>query len=285
MAFYVSADALLADVRLRLEGLGEGATALVVEGYDDKRIFYDRISLTADVVPAGGKRLLRAGLAAISETDKGRILFLTDCDYDVFGGMLQGGPDVVITNSCDVESDLINLGILEEIVVEVIPGVVQSKGSSTRVAEDVRQCAEAISVPMGRVRMAAQPLGVDLDLENLDLGKYWDSGSRQCNIEKLNWTVCNKLRRAGVRLSKGEWEQRLADTPTDAIVCNGKDLFAAAQMIMRTQYKMSNKYSFEIIVSMARLSLDEERFERWSVVRRIRQWEKRNSAQLLSAAA
>ncbi len=169
MAFYVSAEALLADVRLRLEGLGDHATALVVEGYDDKRIFYHRIASRAEVVPAGGKRLLRAGLAAISEKDRGKILFLTDCDYDVLGGTLRGGPDLVITNSCDVEADLIGLGILEKIVVEVVPGVVQNRDSATKVANYVRQCAELIAMPIGRIRIAAQPLGVDLELEKLDL--------------------------------------------------------------------------------------------------------------------
>jgi hypothetical protein len=224
-------------------------------------------------------------LVRISEKDKGKILFLTDCDYDVLGGTLHGGPDIVITNSCDLESDLINLGILEKIVVEVIPNVVRSKGSATRVAEDICQCAQAIALPMGRLRIAAQPLGVDLALESLDLVKYWDRNSRKFDTDKLNRTVRDKLRRAEVPLSAHEWQRLIETTPYDPVVCNGKDLFAAAQMIMRTQYRMSSKYSVEVVVSMARLSLDEERFELWPVVRRMRQWEKRNRVQLLSIAA
>jgi hypothetical protein len=285
MAFYVSAHALLSDVRLRLDGLGDKSTALIVEGFDDKRLFYHRMSATAEVVPSGGKRLLRAGLGAMISADKGRMLFLTDCDYDVLGGTLCGGPDVVITSSCDVESDLIGLGVLTKIVVEVVPGVVETKERAVKVAGDVCACAQSLARPLGRIRIAAQPFGVDLDLSNLDFAKYWDKASRSPMVDKLHTSIFTRLRNAGVGISKSGWEDLIAETPDESIVCNGKDLIQAAQMILRTHYKMSHKVSADMMTSMIRLSLDERHFEAWPVVQRIRAWEKKSGRILLVPAA
>ena len=144
MPFYVSAQALLADVRLRLDALGEESSVLVVEGHDDKRLFYTRMSASADVIPSGGKRLLRSALGVLLETDKGRVLFFTDCDYDVPAGILRGGPDVIITATCDVESDLIHLGILDKVAVEVVPQAIASKDSAAKIGATVpRICRES----------------------------------------------------------------------------------------------------------------------------------------------
>src|SRR5262249_45079834 len=152
-------------VRLRLDALGDESAVLVVEGNDDKRLFFPHLSSTADIVPAGGKKLLRAALESIRATDQGRVLFFTDCDYDVTAGDLRGGPDVVITTSCDVESDLISLGILRRVAIEVVPQAMIARDSPSKIEADVREHAERIALPFGRIRMAAQPLGVDLQLD------------------------------------------------------------------------------------------------------------------------
>lgn len=285
MAFYVSAQALLADVRLRLDGLGDKSAALIVEGFDDKRIFYHRMADSAEVVPSGGKRLLRASLKAMIRDDNGRMLFLTDCDYDVFKGNLHGGPDVVITSTCDVESDLIDLGILEKVVVEVVPAVVQAKDAAAKVAADVCKCARAMALPLGRVRIASQPLGVDLEFANLDFAKYWDKVTYTPMIDKLHASMLTRLRKAGIDMTKERWEELIAGTPDDLMVCNGKDLIEAAQMILRTRYRMSHKITTEMMTSMIRLSLDQQHFEAWPVVRRIRVWEKRHGCALLAPTA
>src|ERR1035441_1034356 len=145
MSFYVTAQALLSDVRLRLDALGEKSSVLMVEGNDDKRLFYARINAGSDVIPAPGKKLLRSALELILDADKGRILFFTDCDYDVGTGDLRGGPNVVITASCDVESDLIGLGILEKVAREVVPQAIASNDSAARIGADVRKYAEKVA--------------------------------------------------------------------------------------------------------------------------------------------
>ena len=283
MAFYVNAQALLSDARLRLDALGEESCILVVEGNDDKRLFYSRIDSNSDVLPTDGKKLLRMALDAIRASDEGRILFVTDCDYDVPAGELQGGPDVVITASCDVESDLIRLGILEKIAVEVVPRAIASKGSAEKIASDVLEHAERIAIPMGRIRMAAQPLGLDLNLDEIDFSKYCDRRSGSIRDGKLNQIVLNHIRKE-LDITKEEWEGRLLVASRNPILCNGKDLIKATQIFFRYLYQMDSKITPEMLTMMIRLAVDQVLFENWSVVKRIRAWEVRCGRQLLATA-
>jgi Protein of unknown function (DUF4435) len=282
--FYVSAQALLADVRLRLDALGEESSALVVEGNDDKRLFYSRVCASSDVIPTGGKTLLRSALESMLESDKGRVLFFTDCDYDVASGDLHGGPDIVITASCDVESDLIDLGILDKLAVEVVPQAISSKDSATRIGTNVREHAEKAALPLGRIRMAAQPFGVDLELEEIDFSKYWDKKSKTVLADKLYKVIRDHIS-AKVGISQTEWDERLRQIPTNPILCHGKDLAKAAQMFFRYLYKMDNKITSGMLIMMMRLAIDESTFESWSVVKRIRAWEARSSRRLLTTPA
>jgi hypothetical protein len=284
MAFYVNAQSLLSDARLRLDALGEASSILIVEGNDDKRLFYTRMSATSDVMPTDGKKLLRLALESIRESDKGHILFVTDCDYDVPAGDLHGGPDVIITTSCDVESDLIALGILDKVAVEVVPHAIASKGSAEKIGTDVREHAERMTLPLGRIRMAAQPLGVDLSLEDIDFSKYWDKKTKVVLEDKLIRITLDHLAKE-LNITREEWEERLLATPNTSTVCHGKDLVKAAQMFFRYLYKMDNKITPDILAMMMRLAVDQTLFESWSVVKRIRAWENRCGRKVLENAA
>jgi hypothetical protein len=281
---YVSAQAFLSDARLRLDALGAEATILVVEGNDDKRLFYARVSANSDVLPASGKRLLRAALESIRDADKGHLIFFTDCDYDVPAGTLHGGPDIVITDSCDVESDLIKLGILNRVAVEVVPQAIASKESAENAGTNVRAHAESLALPMGRIRMAAQPLGLDLEFDEVDFSKYWDKGAKAVLVDKMYsvfWDHINKLS----DITYDEWSARLGECPDNPIVCNGKDLTKGAQLFFRYLYKMDNKITTDMLLMMIRLAVDDSIFESWSVVKRIRSWEAAYGRILLSTAA
>lgn len=284
MPDYVNAQAFLSDARLRLEALGPESTLLVVEGNDDKRLFYSRISTSSDILPAGGKRLLRAALESIRDADKGHIVFFTDCDYDVPAGILHGGPDIVITTSCDVESDLISLGILDRVAVEVVPQAIASKESAANIGVDVRAHAEMLALPMGRIRMAAQPLGLELELDEVDFSKYWDKKAKAALVDKLysvTWEHISKLS----DVTYDEWSARLDECPNNSMVCNGKDLAKGAQLVFRYMYKMDNKVTTEMLLMMIRLAVDDGIFESWPVVKRIRSWEGAHGRVLFSSAA
>jgi hypothetical protein len=281
LPFYVNAQALLSDIRLRLDALGDESAVLVVEGNDDKRLFFARISSTSDIVPAGGKTLLRAALDSIRDVDKGRILFFTDCDYDVSSGELHGGPDVVITTSCDVESDLISLGLLGKVAIEVVPQAVIARDSPARIEVNIREHAERLALPFGRIRMAAQPFGVDLQLDDIDFAKYWDKKTNKVLVEKIYQVMWDHLS-GEVDVNRQDWDARLQEIPENSMLCHGKDLVKAAQMFFRYLYKMDSTINKDVLAMMLRLVVDQEVFENWTVVKRMRKWEDLYGRSILS---
>lgn len=281
MSNYVNAQSFLSDVRLRLDALGPKSTVLVVEGNDDRRLFITRIISSSDVVPASGKTLLRSALELIRETDKGRVLFFTDCDYDVPAGTLHGGPDVVITESCDVESDLVNLGVLAKVSVEVVPQAITAKDMPLKIETRVREYAQRLALPFGRIRMAAQPFGVNLKFEDIDFSKYWDDKTRKILSDKIYQVMWDHLSE-DLNISRQDWDARLQEIPDNLVLCHGKDLVKAAQMFFRYLYKMDNKINKDVLAMMLRLAVDQKIFESWDVVKRIRKWEARYGSSMLA---
>src|SRR4051794_32970239 len=108
MPEYPSASALLEDIDLRLKKLPANRGALVVEGFDDKRLFKPLVLSGGQVVVSGGRRLLLAAHAMAGD-DLKRILFLTDCVFEVGLGRLRPATSLVITKNADVEADLLDL--------------------------------------------------------------------------------------------------------------------------------------------------------------------------------
>jgi hypothetical protein len=277
MSFYVSAEALLADARLRLEAFGGTRGLVVVEGNDDLRIFYRRVQDPALVMPTGGRTLLLSALTNANEADRDRIVFVTDCDYAVRRGDLSGGHGLAITSGTDVESDLLDLGLLAPVVAEVVPSAVSSR-SVRKIANDILRLARVLALPVGRMRMAVQPLGVDLRFDELDFSRYWLQQKDEFDATKLLKVISDKLRAAAVDVNL---PSILGNVPNDDKMCHGKDLLSAIRTILIRNYSVDKKLTVEHYASMLRLAMDSDVFEDWTVVRRLRKWESTTSRSVL----
>lgn len=270
MPEYLSAEALLADARLRVDGFRGDLGVLVVEGPDDKRLFYSRVEHPSQILATGGRRLLLSSYEKASKDDFGSIVFFTDCDYAVRRGELSGGrPGLVITVGTTVESDILSLGTLEPVVMEIVPSAVSSKQLAQTCIEILR-LATIVALPIGRMRMAIQPLGVDVGLDEIDISKFLIKKGSNFNTEKLITVVRHKLRQNGVDV---DLEPLFSKTPPDERMCNGKDLLRAIRYILHSKYKVANDITDTILCKMLRLAVSESAFENWAVIRRIRNWE------------
>jgi hypothetical protein len=135
-------------------------------------------------------------------------------------------------------------------------------------------------VVLGRIRMASQPLGIDLGLDRLDLAKYWDKPSDQILIDKLVETTWGHVKESGVTFA--DWRARVTEMPADDAMCCGKDLLRSSRLFFRGLYGMDNKVTADAIAMMLRLALDDERFESWTVVERIHKWEALNGRKVFN---
>jgi len=278
MPEYLSADVLLADARLRIEAFQNRLGVLMVEGPDDKRLFYTRAYDPSQIIATGGRTLLLSAYEKASSADLDGMLFLTDCDYAVRRGELSGGmTGLIITVGTTIESDIVSLGTLPAVVMEVVPTAVSSNRLAS-VCDEIMRLSTLIALPIGRVRMAIQPLGVDVGLGELDISKYWLKSQEKFDEEKLSIVVGRKLRSQGVSV---DLDALVAKTPPDDRMCNGKDLLRAMRFILRGKYKVPTDINDTVLCKMLRLAVSDTEFESWDVVARMRRWESETGKALL----
>jgi hypothetical protein len=280
MSNYVSHEALLADLRLRMDGSPPNVGLLIVEGPDDKRIFIRHAHAPALIVPAGGRRTLLKAYESADEQDRAKLLFLTDCDYEVRRGSLRanGRQGLVITEKTDVESDLIDLGLLEPVVADIVAAAL----NPARAEQIVDRClgeATQFALPLGRARMAAQPLGVALHLGDINFSRHWDNKNQTVDVEKLMRTIYARLGEIGVSLD--DWLKLVDETPDDLDMCHGKDLVRAFYWSLKQRHTLPADISPLAIQRLMRFSLWKRDLERWSVGRRIREWEEATGRRIL----
>lgn len=264
------------DAELRADGLGESRGILVVEGPDDKRVFARHVRDHAQILPAGGRKLLISAHQKANAEQRGKIIFVTDCDYEVRRGALVGAPDLIITTLTDMESDLLTLGLLEALVLDLVPRALESVSACQQIVGRLRSDAEAIALPLGRLRMAAQPLGIPLHLEDLKLARYWNASTRSMDLPKLIRAMHTKV---AEEIDASEWPKLVEQTPVDSGMCHGKDMVRALSFLLREIYRV--EASAESLARMMRSALSSEALDAWDVIRRIKAWQVTNQRHVL----
>jgi hypothetical protein len=182
---YQSAEALLSDVDLRLDRFGSSAGILVVEGPDDKRLFCNHALHRQQVVGAGGRRLLLTAHALTQSHSRDDIVFVTDCDYEVALGRLRPAPNLVITEHADVESDLVALGGVERLTIELVPRALESDDVLHEIVNAVLYRSVALAENVGVLRKLALEHGFEIDTSELRFRKFRDPGSDTVDDAKL----------------------------------------------------------------------------------------------------
>jgi hypothetical protein len=262
------------EVRYRLDGLDIPApAALLVEGPDDKRLFLPFVRHPGLVVPCSGRRHVIATHSAMAAADNERIISFIDCDYEVANKNFTPDAGVVITVGTDVEADIFKIGLLDRIVQNLIPGDIREPGELGDIADDIRSTATMLSTPLGRARMAAQPLGIELNIDNLSFARYI-LPSGEPDVDKMITTIHSQLKKSAPKLDIDSFRDTFIKTPDDPRLCKGKDLLASAAFVLRSRYRSSNRVNADLLDTLLRtLMADAAVFETWPVIRRIRAWE------------
>ncbi len=257
------------DAELRADGLGPAKGVLVVEGPDDKRVFARHVLDPAQILPAGGRKLLVSAHEKANNSQRAKIVFLTDCDYEIRYGSLRGAPDLIITTFTDMESDLLSLGLIESLVLEYVPRALESRETCQSITTRLRARAQQIALPLGRLRMIAKPLGIPLNLDDVKIARYWDPKSGSMNYERLVNAMHTKVSDV---ISFSEWGQLSSNAPQDIGMCHGKDLVKALSFLLKTEYRVEG-ITTDSVARVLRTSLSQQHLTSWDVVRRIKIWQ------------
>jgi len=257
-------------LRLRNSGLGPRCGILIVEGPDDKRLFRLHGVPSAKIVPAGGRTLLLSAHAKATPDDLAACIFLTDCDYEVALGTVAPSRGLIITRNADVESDLVALGVLEPVVIELVPAALESDDRASQIVSLVLERSQEFAQTLGQMRFVARPRGIDLGLDQRELryGRLRGKGFSVNRGRLIDVVFNNALNR---NLSRAQFIELVDAAPSGYMMCNGKDLLRAANFVLREDFRVQG-VTYEQLQRLVRASADSF-LEQWDVVRRIRRWE------------
>ena len=256
---------------------------LIVEGAADELIFEPLCAHGQQQVFAAGNRdLVEQLLRHLQQhpIEGCDCLYLVDCDGYGKTTDLKNAKNLLVTETCDMEADLVQLGAARRLARRYM--------GSDADSEDIVSRACALALPLSIVRRAAFQASVSMrknrhqlrlaDLPDLQL-VAWEQ--KESLLGEVLASVASEL-----EWSKDEEEKvrsKLDDVSTDfGRVCLGKDALDALFRLLRQEGNgeirgWNLSYFYKALAS----ELQPADFEDWEVGRRLRAWEKRLGHELV----
>jgi hypothetical protein len=266
---------------MRLSGLPRDQGILILEGGNDVRLFLARSIGAQSLIACGCKRTLLEAHSMLQPAEHLQMVFLADCDYDVPTGRLTPRPNLIVTEFTDVEADLLSLGLLERIILELVPQAIESEEQRSVITETVMHRASSLAEAIGRFRLLSAQQDLRLVFKGLKLSRHRNLGTSGADVKKLAQTLT--ARSESCVLSAADLHTAVAEIEGGIKMCHGKDLLSAIVAVLHQDYGVPGTRLTET-QSMLRLALTPEAFDRWDVVRRIRIWEQRTGRRVLAVA-
>lgn len=279
MTEYLSGAQAIADARLRVRGLPPQQGVLLLEGRDDVRLFGPHSFGLETVIPCGSKPKLLDAYSRIRPGEERLFLFIADCDYDVPAGKLAPSRNLVLTTNVDVETDLLDLGLLDRLVLETVPSAVVSETHLASLSSEVLSRSVALAEAIGQLRQVSAVEGLGLSFDGLRYHRYRSRGEVTADRAKLA-KVTREHAGEPVNIDPGGLETRAAAIPGGLRVCHGKDLIGAIAAVLHEDYGVPAE-QLRFLPSLLRTAVDSGVLTRWALVRRIRRWETQTGRRVL----
>lgn len=277
MSQYLNGRAALADARLRLDALPVSEGALLLEGRDDLITFADRVRSLQAVITCGNKRKLLEAFQSSNASDRSRMLFVADCDYDVPAGRVSPSSGLVLSRHTDREADLVALGLVRGVVLRAVPRARNSDSTVVAITEDVTEKAIQLAEGAGRLRHVSAVDALGLAFDGLELRRFRDKDSGQVRLARLAESVCQRSPTNAI--SASELGARAEQAPGGIEVCSGKDLVDAVIAVIHHDYNISLR-DLEFVPEVFR-TIDGALFSKWEVAQRVKRWEHATGRRIL----
>lgn len=256
---------------------------LVVEGATDEQVF-DRLCVygKSQVFAAGNRDLVEQLFRHVraNPIDGCRCIYLVDCDG--FGKTLDlaGESDLLVTETCDMEADLVELGIARKLT--------RRFSRSEEQADEFIDRAISLAMPVSIVRRAATSVSISLrrkrrqfrlcEVSDLQLDA-WDENTPspeevlQAFSGELGWSEADRGAVAGA-LTNVSFNFRDA--------CLGKDALDSLFRLLKREGEgevrgWTQGYFFRALGS----ELGRDDLAAWEVGRRLEAWQEEHGHQLI----
>jgi hypothetical protein len=251
---------------------------LIVEGDKDRRIYERFINgACCKVVYASGKANAIGALAIIEKGGVKGVLGIVDSDFWKLDGIEPATANVMLTDTHDLETELLASGVLERILSEL--------GAEHRIKKINKQIQDFLierGVPLGLLRWISSPTKDNLSFRFKDLRyeKFLDKKTLDLNIDEM---IREVVANSGSRIvnenaikSKIITLQNEGHDPWQ--ICSGHDLIEI--LFFGLKYVFGNekgrKIPMDILDSMIRIAFNQSYFWSTNLYKSIQEWERRN---------
>jgi Protein of unknown function (DUF4435) len=275
---FLSVDRDANAIRLRRSTFS--GTFLLVEGSSDK-VFYERLieKIACQLVTTSGKpsSKLRA-IEILKILDKSNfhgVLAIVDADFDRLETSSHHSPNLLRTDTHDLETMLLNSFALDKVIAEF-----GSEEKIIRFGRDVRTALLEAGISVGYLLWISQRDGLNLTFDSITFSKFIDEQTLQIDDLRLIQEVQNKSQ--AFSLKSEDLQQRLTSQKSSSHdpwqVCCGHDLVEILSLGLRKAIGSSKAIDTEphSLERNLRLAYEEAYFRKTQIYLDIRTWESSN---------
>ena len=274
MREYISSDFIANKIRmLRTQHSG---SFLIAEGDTDARLWKNLVDSTkCRVENASGKDNAIAVLNILEKDNFAGVLAVVDADFDILEENLPLSPNLLLTDTHDLETMLLKSRALEKVVTE--------HGSAEKIesfAQDIRETLLQSAKIIGYLRWASLKFNYCLKFEGLAFKQFVDDRTLILNESDLIQTVKNNSQKPG--LDEQEIRTNMDSLKTDTQdmwhVCCGHDMIGILSIALCKELGscQAQKVEQNVLEQDLRLAYESSYFCKTQLYAAIQQWEKNN---------
>ncbi len=282
MREYISVESDANRIRLRRSTFS--GTFLLVEGSSDKS-FYERFidKSTCDLLVISGKpsskyRIIEV-LAILDKVFFKGVLAIVDADFEHIYGYVCNSPNLVRTDTHDLETMLLNSHALEKVIGEFGS---EDKASKLNMNTDIRKILLDDGILIGYLRLISQIDNLNLKFDGIKFGKVMEK--RTMKIDEMLLIEEIKKKSLAHSLDSKELQQKINSLKNSNHnpwqICCGHDLVEALSFRLRKEIGTSNFSDVEpnVLERSLRLAYEEVYFYQTQLYLSVQSWEDSNQA-------
>ncbi|MEG4856759.1 DUF4435 domain-containing protein [Microcoleus sp. K1-B6] len=249
---------------------------LIVEGDTDARVWTNLVHSTkCRVENAYNKDKAVQVLNILEQGNFAGVLAVVDADFDILEGTVPLSPNLLFTDTHDLETMLLKSPALEKVLLE--------HGSEDKIksfGKDIRQTLLESAKIIGYLRWASLKFDHCLKFEDLAFKKFVDDRTLILNESKLLQTVKNHSQKPG--LDEPEIRANMENLKTDSQdmwhVCCGHDMIAILSIALCKALGSCNSKEVEpnVLEKYLRVAYESAHFRETQLYISIQTWEQTN---------
>lgn len=266
---------------IRLQRSTFSGTFLLVEGSSDK-VFYERfvdkvacILIISSNDSSNKKLWIIKVLSILGKSNFQGIIAIVDADFDHLKVSSDAIPNLIRTDTHDLETMLLNSSALEKVIAEF-----GSEEKISKFSRDIRIALVEAGISIGYLRWISQTDELNLTFNGIKFSKFIDDKNLQIDELKLIQEVKNQSKAFG--LKSEDLQQRLTNQKSDSYdpwqVCCGHDLVEILSLGLRKAIGTAKASDVEpnSLERSLRLAYEETYFYQTQIYLSIRSWESNN---------